>query len=179
MWKRNSLTLVVFVDILISCMMLLILSINPVPTEDANAKPVADYTFYMSWDTGSPVDMDMMMSTPMGPTWFAQKETKDATLERDDLGNNTSQLNLEIMSLREPTDGDYVLSVRNYSQYEPVAGEIIVSVADHNGKTIFERKFPMPLGKQEHGVCEFSVKDGKIVLLVPSEAGVVALGLVK
>lgn len=161
--------LLVFIDFLLNLSMWLLLLSNPVAKHTNNQnKPVAAYTIYMTWETGLDVDMDIWLLMPNGEkVSYTHKDAGVITLERDDLGafSGQNQLNLEIINMREPPDGDYIISIYTYSTRVPIQGNVTVEIYNSSGGNVFTRTMPMPPLQQEAGVAVFHMQD--IVLSEP------------
>lgn len=90
-------------------------------------KPSAEYTIEMSWEDGSPHDIDLWMELPSKQLiYYQQKELSLANLDRDDTGSNgnsilvdgkiyRSLLRKEIIALRGIIPGEYVVNVMLFS----------------------------------------------------------------
>jgi hypothetical protein len=141
----KTVTKTAFIDVLfltaltfVSLFILTAILINP-PTKKQDVKKKADYIIVLDWDANVADDVDMWVQTPAGqPVGFKNTQNGSLYLERDDLGvhNDKSvdgagneviaRINREVITVRVPTAGEYVVNVHMYTKRgpEPVTGTV-------------------------------------------------------
>ena len=161
-----------FVDLVLILLAWIVLLINP-PQNQANAKPVADFTLYVVWDSGRNTDVDVYVRGPdLQVIWYSRKDAGYMSVDRDDLGNvrDSGPLNQEIVGFRAPPDGSYYVSVHTYRESAQGPGTVVLALDDRSGKNLWGGQLPIPEYRQEAPVIEFVFKDGAFVGTHPSRA---------
>ena len=138
---------------LLLCWLLLI--VNPAQSE--NAKPIADYVLIVAWDMGRPTDIDVYVQGPdLRVVWYRDKDAGYMSVDRDDLGRvrDNGPINQEVVSLREPPDGSYLITIHTYR--DPVAepGHVALLLQHRSGTVVWHAELPMPPNDAEVGVVE-------------------------
>lgn len=171
--KHNT-TWIAFVDLLLCMVVILVFSLNPVTKEENAAKPVADYSIVVSWQTGLDVDIDTLVMKPDKKViHYRNKDGQQVALTRDDLGREggNSLINIEVVELRELKDGDYYVTINNFGVRadEKISGQIVVEITSKEGDNVASRSIDMPPHKNERGIFKFRVEKGKIVSVENTE----------
>ena len=121
-----------FTDLLFNALMgftflffIAVIFMNPIVTK-GNVERKAEYIISVTWQDGSPDDIDLWVQGPQGDLiWYRNKEGGLLHLDRDDRGklfdatthNDTTiinELNQEIVTLRGVVPGEYVVNVHYY-----------------------------------------------------------------
>lgn len=121
-----------FTDLLFNALMgftflffIAVIFMNPIVTK-GNIERKAEYIISITWEDGSPDDVDLWVEGPQGDLiWYRNKEGGLLHLDRDDRGHlfdKTIQngktilnpLNQEVITLRGVVPGEYVVNVHYY-----------------------------------------------------------------
>lgn len=118
-----------FIDLLfnmvlsfVAMFLLTILLVNP-PKQDSTINTEAKYVVVIRWQDGSSHDIDLWMTNEKERVYFRSKQSLSMSLDRDDLGPDSTETNQhflpkneEIMSIRVPTPGVYTAAIHWYAE---------------------------------------------------------------
>lgn len=116
------------VTMLLAILVLIIFLINPVAVP-ATIERKAEYMASVEWDKKVDCDVDLHLLLPSGGhVFFAHRDHKVASLERDDLGVRTDLIkskaggvaileNLEVIMIRAILPGEYIFGAHLYNCY--------------------------------------------------------------
>jgi hypothetical protein len=102
------------------CILLIVLPLlNPPKPEDPSPKPPGQIIVEIVWDSDQDADVDLWVKGPedAAPVGFTNRNDRQFSLLRDDLGNvnDVSNINAEFAFSRVRAPGQYVVNVHLYS----------------------------------------------------------------
>jgi hypothetical protein len=118
---------------MVAVIFLINLLINPESQKEHEIPIKGEIVIQAFWPSGTSYDVDLWVMGPDGvPVGWGQHETTPVlNLERDDRGviNDASDINYEMISVRERLPGEYIVNLHLYSPYsEPLPVPVTVSV---------------------------------------------------
>lgn len=144
---------------MVAVIFLINLLINPESDRKQEIPIHGEVVITAFWPSGSSYDVDLWVMGPDKiPVGWGQHETTAAVnLERDDRGeiNDASEVNYEMISVRERMPGEYIVNVHLYNPYsEPLPVPVTVNVV---GKE--------DLGEIYSGVSEINERPREITVV--------------
>ena len=118
---------------MVAVLFLINLLINPKSDKEHEIPIQGEVVIQAFWPSGTAYDVDLWV---MGPDkipvgWGHHETTSAVNLERDDRGiiNDASDVNYEMISVRQRLPGEYIVNVHLYNPYsEPVPVPVTVNV---------------------------------------------------
>lgn len=166
-----------FLDLLFNTMLIFaflflvaIVFIAP-PADLGNVKLKAEYIVSVKWADDSADDVDTWVQDPNGRIlWFRNTDTGLMHLDRDDRGRQndtivvngreiTNPLNQEIITIRKPLPGEYIVNLHYYKSDsgEPVTAEVSVSKVNPSLEIVYYGKVLLESAGVETTVVRFSL----------------------
>lgn len=170
-----------FMNLALGVVVLLIITIfliNPISKKnDVSAK--ADIMIIMDWPDSSTYDVDLHIKTPGGDNvYFRNKEIGYVVLDRDDQGqvNDTFQTpdgqsikvlaNREILTLRSPVDGEYIIAAHLYATQDENPPEhtiVKVEIIELNPfKIVLNKSITLTRKSEEKHIANLILNDRRV-----------------
>lgn len=183
----NKTTATVFLDMVLSvCMMLTVMFIlamvqmNP-SKKNGDIDLKAELTVSMEWDGNSDSDVDLLVHSPAGLTFYGNRDNKGVSLERDDLGTMSDRIQLadgstevikdnwERTTVRKLTPGSYDISVLMYKKRDALPQKVKIKVEALNPyRVIAVKEVELTVDSEEIPIISFGVAPGgKIIDIIP------------
>lgn len=153
-----------------------IIYLNP-PAKSGIIDPKAEFIITVTWEDGSPDDIDTWVEGPNGELiWFKQPEQGLIHLDRDDRGQANDMLlvdgkeiinplNQEVVTLRGVEPGEYVVNVHYYQSQtaRPVAVTVRVARVNPQLEIVYYGTLTLPVRGAEKTAVRFTiVEDGRV-----------------
>lgn len=185
-YSNNGSMLDLFLLLALGFVVLFVLAfilIKPVDPKKKDIELEEQLLVKLEWQDDMPNDLDLWLKTPTNEIIsFRRKEGTSAVLERDDLGDDVSWVNVngreervldntEVLRIKQLTDGDYYITVHHYNPGTgnngmargPEIMEFTITVYDgvaHKNLAIFTAEVVV---YAEKPVLKITVLNGQIV----------------
>jgi hypothetical protein len=180
-FNTTSSFLDILFNILLGFFVLLVLTItlvNP-PTKKGDIELKAEFIITMTWPDKSLDDVDLLVLTPMSkrPIFFANRDVKGASLDRDDRGLKSDTLrmsdgtvhrvyeNWEHVAIRKMVPGEYIVNALMYHKVDKRSTPVSIKVEKLNPyRLVYAGKLRLRGDRDEKTAVRFRInKKGQII----------------